>query len=1065
MLYSKNQEDILRNELFQNPTKEYRGTPFWSWNTKMNNDHIDHTLSELKEMGMGGAHIHCRTGMDLPYLSDEFMDMVKYSHDTANELDMLTWLYDEDRWPSGFGGGIVTKEEKYRMRFLVFSPAPLPEKEDVDKVTLEASAKAVRSGNRKFLGKYAVSLDQGFLKDYKYIEKSVKVDSGYDEWYAYLEISGNSAWFNNQAYLNTMDKAAVERFIEVTHETYYRELGDSFGRTIPAIFTDEPQLSTKTMLGFAKDKDTLTIPYTDDFEETYQDTYGESFLAHLPEVFWELPNNQISVHRYHYHDHACDRFVNAFADSIGKWCKEHNILLVGHMMQEPTLYSQTSALGEAMRSYRSFGIPGIDMLCDRRELTTAKQACSAAHQYDCPGVLSELYGVTNWDFDFRGHKLAGDWQAALGVTVRVHHLNWTSMAGEAKRDYPAAIGYQSPWYKEYSYIENYFARLNTALTRGKAEVKIGVIHPIESYWLYWGTKENTEGIRREMDYNFNQLVKWLLYGLIDFDFVSESLLPELQSMDTMNQNVLGFQVGAMNYDVILVPNCVTLRRTTIERLNAFVKRGGKVIFTGTVPSHIDGIVSDQSSNLLNQNIHIGFNENDLLNALSPYRIIDIRNQGGNRSDNILYQMRKDGDCRWLFLSHSEKPKNPDIPIREELSIWVDGLWNSVKYDAMTGEIFPVSCEHEKGRTYLKETVYEHDSLLYYLKPLVVNNLSTDNTITNYKDMNKINPVVKIDSNAKLDAKLNTKLSTEITYPTKLSVNLSEPNVFTLDMAEYRFDEEEWQPREEILRIDNFFREKLGFPLRTEAFAQPWLNTEIEPINHKLSLRFKIVSESNVKNLILALENAEETKIILNGEVIPNNIAGWYTDRDIQTVLLPDLIQGKNVLEIILPFYSKFNVEYMYLLGDFAIEVAGSTAIIKKLNDKLTFGDITMQGLPFYGGNITYEIPIVTDEGELVIEAPNFRCPVIKVSLDGVDKGNIALSPYQLNLGKVNKGEHKIQVTVYGNRINTFGTIHNCNNTEHWIGPNAWRTTGTSWSYEYQLKKTGILVSPRIFLVN
>lgn len=79
------------------------------------------------------------------------------------------------------------------------------------------------------------------------------------------------------------------------------------------------------------------------------------------------------------------------------------------------------------------------------------------------------------------------------MTVRVHHLTWTSMAGEAKRDYPASIGYQSPWYKEYPLIENYFSRLNTVLSRGKAVVKVGVIHPIESYWLYWGNKEQSPG--------------------------------------------------------------------------------------------------------------------------------------------------------------------------------------------------------------------------------------------------------------------------------------------------------------------------------------------------------------------------------------------------------------------------------------------------------------------------------------------------------------------------------------------------------------------------------------------
>lgn len=34
-----------------------------------------------------------------------------------------------------------------------------------------------------------------------------------------------------------------------------------------------------------------------------------------------------------------------------------------------------------MRAYRSFGIPGIDMLCNRVELSTAKQAQSVYRQY------------------------------------------------------------------------------------------------------------------------------------------------------------------------------------------------------------------------------------------------------------------------------------------------------------------------------------------------------------------------------------------------------------------------------------------------------------------------------------------------------------------------------------------------------------------------------------------------------------------------------------------------------------------------------------------------------------
>ena len=53
--------------------------------------------------------------------------------------------------------------------------------------------------------------------------------------------------------------------------------------------------------------------------------------------------------------------------------------MTGHMYEEPTLHSQTAVIGEAMRSYRKFQIPGVDMLSDWLEYSTAKQAQSAVH--------------------------------------------------------------------------------------------------------------------------------------------------------------------------------------------------------------------------------------------------------------------------------------------------------------------------------------------------------------------------------------------------------------------------------------------------------------------------------------------------------------------------------------------------------------------------------------------------------------------------------------------------------------------------------------------------------------
>ncbi|MBR4661804.1 MAG: hypothetical protein IKO92_03630, partial [Clostridia bacterium] len=76
MLYKKNREKTLSPELFREPTSEYRGTPFWAWNCRLEKDELLRQLDVMKEMGFGGAHMHVRTGLDTPYLSDEFFEMI-----------------------------------------------------------------------------------------------------------------------------------------------------------------------------------------------------------------------------------------------------------------------------------------------------------------------------------------------------------------------------------------------------------------------------------------------------------------------------------------------------------------------------------------------------------------------------------------------------------------------------------------------------------------------------------------------------------------------------------------------------------------------------------------------------------------------------------------------------------------------------------------------------------------------------------------------------------------------------------------------------------------------------
>ena len=76
MLYKEIPKDTLQH-LFQNPTAEYRATPFWAWNCKLEEEELLRQIDVFKEMGFGGFHMHSRSGLATEYLGEEFMHMVK----------------------------------------------------------------------------------------------------------------------------------------------------------------------------------------------------------------------------------------------------------------------------------------------------------------------------------------------------------------------------------------------------------------------------------------------------------------------------------------------------------------------------------------------------------------------------------------------------------------------------------------------------------------------------------------------------------------------------------------------------------------------------------------------------------------------------------------------------------------------------------------------------------------------------------------------------------------------------------------------------------------------------
>jgi hypothetical protein len=296
-------------------------------------------------------------------------------------------------------------------------------------------------------------------------------------------------------------------------------------------------------------------------------------------------------------------------------------------------------------------------------------------------------------------------------------------------------------------------------------------------------------------------------------------------------------------------------------------------------------------------------------------------------------------------------------------------------------------------------------------------------------------------------------------PERAPVTLSEPNVLLLDQAQWRLNEGAWQPREEILRLDNLVRKELDLSPRTGEIAQPWCEPSDPRVLGHLELKFPLHCDVAVAGVRLAVEQPEDVQLRLDGKAVKVRDLGWWVDEAIRTVALPDLARGEHELVARIAYRRKTNVEWMYVLGDFGVKLQGREPRIVAPVRELAFGDWTLQGLPFYAGNVTYHCRIEAGESALGLRVAEFKTPLVTVDVDGRRCGPVAFAPFEIELGRLTPGVHRLDLTAYGNRTNAFGCVHRIAE-KGWVGPNAWRTAGKDWTYDYRLKPTGILSAPQ-----
>lgn len=222
-------------EQFAAPSKRYRPWPFLALNDEYPEGSGERRITEILEnmarVGYGGVFLHARPGLITEYLSDRWFEVIRHCIAECRRLGIVSGLYDENSYPSGFAGGHV--------------PAMSPQT-------------AIKYVTPKF-GQLPALPPQDALAIYR-VEGGVPIQkmkieelTQGSEWCAFvMERMEPLAWHGDFAYTSLLDPQTTKTFLETTHDRYRSELSDEDWSLCAAMFTDEPHLASDSHASYGR---------------------------------------------------------------------------------------------------------------------------------------------------------------------------------------------------------------------------------------------------------------------------------------------------------------------------------------------------------------------------------------------------------------------------------------------------------------------------------------------------------------------------------------------------------------------------------------------------------------------------------------------------------------------------------------------------------------------------------------------------------------------------------------------------------------------------------------------
>lgn len=677
-------DDLRRG--FERPPEDSRIMMRWWWfGPAVTKPELERELRKMKEGGIGGVEVQpvypllpddeANGIKNLPYLSDEFLDMLKFASVKAKELGMRFDLTLGSGWSFG-GAKTPITEAAGQLR--------------VERVKIDASTTRVPVPSmipaEKLLGVFVPTpgpISTGDVTGALPWHQLRDVHDG-SVWLSAGEaaigtevlffISGKSGMqvkrpaFGAEGYvLNHLDKPSVDNYLRNTGDRLFHAFDKSH---IPySVFCDSLEVYNQD--------------WTDDFLAEFQRRRGYDLKPYLPALMDAGPG--MPEVKYDWGRTITELFNERFMVPMQAWSKKNGT----------KFRIQGYGLPPAAISSNQWADISDGEGAQWKVVRAARWASSANHIYGRKITSSEtwtwlhspVFRATPLDM-----KAEADIHFLQGINQLIGH-GWGYTPPQVEypgwRFYAAgAYSEQNPWWTVMPDLAAYLQRMSYVMRQGTPRNDIALYLPnADAYAHFSAGKVHLIDVERELV--GERLMPAIFEAGYNLDFFDDEMLKTAGQANGGN-----LLQGAGRHAIVVLPGIERMPLESLKKLDAFVKAGGKLAVTRRIPGIVPGLKATEAEKAefkqiamrlfapTNPSVKFVEKDEDVAGSLNALLKPDAAISPSAKDLGVVHRQTEDSDLYFVANTSNQK-KNVQIAFRAKGAS--AEVWN-----AMDGRTLPAN---------------------------------------------------------------------------------------------------------------------------------------------------------------------------------------------------------------------------------------------------------------------------------------------------------------------------------------------------------------------------------------